>query len=119
MERKERKKMKKFLDWLVGSLFVMFFLPWAVNAFVKGDASIGLLLLLLYVVNPVYSAILGWFSGKDIRKMWFLPIFSTLLFLSGGIRNPELWIFAGAYLALGVLVMLLSAFLRKRALQKK
>ena len=107
--------MRKFLDWLAISIFVMFLLPWMVQAFVKGDASIGALLLLLYVVNPVYSGILGWFSGKDIRKLWFLPIFSALLFLSGGIRNPSLWAFAGVYLALGIALMLLSAFLKKRA----
>ncbi|MCH5353064.1 MAG: hypothetical protein J1E06_06330 [Acutalibacter sp.] len=105
---------KKFVDLLALSIAFMIVLPWAVQAFVKGDAAIGILLLLLYVINPIYSAVLGWFSGKDLQKMWFLPILSALLFLSGGISHLSLWAFAGTYLVIGIVVMFLSDFIRKR-----
>lgn len=105
---------KRFMNLLALSVAFMIVLPWAVQAFVRGDASIGILLLLLYVVDPIYSAVLGWFSGKDLRKMWFLPILSALLFLSGGVRHLTIWAFAGAYLVIGIVVMFLSDFIRKR-----
>ena len=37
----------------------------------------------VFAVNPLYSVLIGAFSGKDIRHLWSLPVISAVLFLIG------------------------------------
>ncbi len=74
---------KNYICWLCLSAAVMFLLPFIAVTFVKGDSGMAVCFLLFYAVNPIYSVIVGFFTGKNIRKMWSLPIFSSILFLLG------------------------------------
>ena len=47
----------KFMGWLIGSFVVMLLLPWASVMFVKSDAGMAAILLLFFVIDPVYSII--------------------------------------------------------------
>ena len=93
--------------------------PWLAVTFVKDDAGMAICFILFFVVNPIYSVIIGIFSGKNISGLWCLPIISSVLFLVGA------WIFfdpgemafvmyAVIYFVLGISAMLLSIFINKK-----
>ncbi|MFG6369728.1 MAG: hypothetical protein K1W16_15190 [Lachnospiraceae bacterium] len=108
-----------FILWLAVSVIVMLVLPWLAVTFIKGDAAMVVCFLLFYVVNPIYSVMLGTFAGRDIRYLGSLPVISALLFLAGT------WIFFDIgeiafiqymmiYLILGVATMLIFRVFRKK-----
>ena len=75
--------------------------------------------LLFFAVNPLYSALIGAFAGKDIRRLWSLPVISSALFLIGtwiffDMGETAFILYAAVYLALGIAAMLISMLLRKK-----
>ncbi len=77
-----------------------------------------LCIIVFYIINPVYSIILGANCGKNIRQMWNIPLLSAIMFLSGTwlfFDIKEVWfiIYAAAYLAIGWIAMFTSSYLRK------
>lgn len=115
---------KKGIFWLAGSAAVMVGLPWLAVTFVRGDAGMAACFLLFYAVNPVYSAVLGAFSGTDVRRLGGLPVCSAALFLLGvwiffDIGEPAFLLYAAAYLALGLAAMLICLLIRRKAGGKK
>ena len=98
---------------------VMLVLPWFAVTFVNGDAGMVVCFLLFFAVNPIYSVIIGVFAGKDIRHLWSLPVISAVLFLIGtwiffDMGETAFILYMVAYLALGIAVMLISMFIRKK-----
>ena len=68
------------------------------------------------------SAILGFRCGKNIRRMWNLPLVSSIAFLAGTwifFDIKEVWfiIYAAVYLIIGWTVMGISSYLNKRNIQ--
>lgn len=113
---------KNYIMWLILSIAVMFILPWAAVTFVKGDAGMAACFLLFFAVNPIYSIIIGIFSGRNLKERWSLPIISAVLFLLGtwiffNMGEIAFLLYAGIYLVIGMAVMLVSALISKRALQ--
>lgn len=111
---------KNFILWLVASAIVMLMLPWLAVSFVKGDAGMAVCFLLFFAVNPIYSVIIGFFAGKNIKYLWSLPVISSVLFLIGtwlffDMGETAFIIYAVIYFILGVLAMLFSGFIRKKA----
>lgn len=109
MERTHLIQMK----WLCMTLFIMFILPFIVAKFASADFGMALCLILFYVVNPIYSIVIGWISGKNIRTMWNFPIVSSIAFLAGSwlfFDIRELWFlaYAGIYLGIGIIVMIVA-----------
>ena len=99
---------------------IMLALPWLAVTFVKGDAGMTACFVLFFAVNPIYSVVIGFFAGKDMKHLWSLSVISAVLFLVGT------WVFfdmgetafilcAVVYLALGVVAMLISMFIRKKS----
>ena len=112
--------MKKLYFWMLLLAVVMLGLPWLAVTFVKGDAGMAVVFILFFAVNPVYSAVLGAFSGKDVKKLWFLPLLSALMFLIGTwiffeMNEPVFILYAAAYLVVGAAAMLISALITKKA----
>lgn len=108
---------KKFIGWLTGSVALMFLLPWAAVTFIPSDAGMAVTLLLFFAINPVYAITLGFFAGKNIKKMWSLPFITAALFLLGSwsFFDPgegAFVIYAGVYWVMGTVVMFLSSRLR-------
>lgn len=57
--------MKKIIYCLIISAFIMFVLPWIDVALVPNDAGMITTIVLLFVVNPLYSIAVGMFvNGK-------------------------------------------------------
>ena len=65
---------RAIIIWLAIIILVMFTLPFAVARLASECSGMALCMMLFLIVNPVYSAILGYRCGKDIKKMWNLPL---------------------------------------------
>lgn len=110
---------KIILTWFVVTVAVMFVLPFAVARLASECSGMALCMILFFIVNPIYSAILGFSCGKDIRRMWNLPLVSSITFLAGTwlfFDIKEVWfvIYAAVYLIIGWTAMGISKYLNKR-----
>lgn len=96
--------------WLGVTVAVMFVLPFVVAKGASECAGMALCMVLFFVINPLYSAIIGFVSGKNLREMWSLPIVSAVAFLAGvwAFLDPgEAWFiaYAAVYLLTGCFTM--------------
>lgn len=108
--------------WLAVSIAVMFALPFAVARLASECSGMALCMILFFIVNPIYSAILGFRCGRNIRQMWNLPLVSSIAFLAGTwlfFDIKEVWfiIYALVYLTIGWTAMGISNYLQKRNIQ--
>lgn len=109
----------KFLGWLAGSAAIMLLLPWGAVTFVKSNAGMAVTLLLFFVINPIYALIAGAFAGKSIKSLWSVPFLVAILFLLGAwiffdMGESAFAIYAGVYLVIGIVAMLVSARIRPK-----
>ena len=114
-----KSHMKKIVFWLIISAFVMFALPWMAVTFVNGNDGMAACFILFFAVNPVFSIILGIFSGEDAKRLWWLPVVSAVFFLTGtwiffDAGETAFILYAAGYMALGIAAMLISALIRKK-----
>ena len=58
----------------------MFIMPLLTVNFVHYKSVFLCLILLLLAVYPIVSIIVGIIVGKDIRKLWYIPLINFLLF---------------------------------------
>ena len=110
---------KKPLFWLLLSAAVMKLLPWLAVTFVQSDAGMTVVLVLFFAVNPGHSMASGYYAGKQIRRLWWLPAASSALFLVGAWLFFEMGelaflTYAGIYFALGMEAMLVSRLITVR-----
>ena len=110
--------MKKLIAWAISAVILMIGFPWLAVTF-AGSAGMAICFILFFAINPLYSTVCGAFAGKDIKQLWTLPIITAGLFLAG------VWLFfepgetafllyCGFYLVIGIVAMLISAFVNKR-----
>ena len=110
---------KNYICWLCLSIAVMSLLPFIAVTFVKGDAGMAVCFLLFYAVNPIYSIVVGFFTSKNIKKMWSLPILSSILFLLSAwiffdISETAFVVYAIIYFVISIIIMFISAFIKKK-----
>ena len=113
---------KAMILWMTISVVIMIALPFAVARFASECSGMALCMILFFIVNPIYSSILGFRCGKDIRRMWNLPFVSYIAFLAGTwlfFDIKEVWfiIYASVYLVIGLTTMGISNYLSKRNIQ--
>ena len=101
------------------SAMIMLALPWLSVTFVKSDAGMAVSFLLFFAVDPLYSVIIGTCAGKDVRRLWSLPVIPPVLFLAGTwiffhMGEPAFIMYGAVYLALGMAAMLISLLVRKK-----
>lgn len=106
-------KTNTMLFWLSTSLAVMFILPFMIARLASECSGMALCMILFFIINPVYSAILGYRCGKDVKRMWNLPLVSAIAFLAGtwlffDIKEPWFIVYAIVYLAIGWIAMGIS-----------
>lgn len=111
-----RRVIKK---WIVVTVAVMFALPFCVARYVPADAGMASCMILFFIVNPVYSAILGFQCGRNLHQMWNLPLASSVAFLAGTwlfFDIKEVWfvICASVYLIVGWTAMGISKYLNNK-----
>ena len=118
-EKKRCNMKQNIILCLAASAVVMLAFPWLAVTFVKGDAGMAVCFLLFFAVNPLYSVLIGAYAGKDVRHLWSLPVISAVLFLIGtwiffDMGETAFILYAAAYLALGIVAMLISMLIRKK-----
>lgn len=110
--------MKKLVAWTISALILMIGFPWLAVTF-AGSAGMAVCFILFFAINPMYSAICGAFAGREIRQLWALPIVTAGLFLAGvwlffEMGETAFLLYSGCYLIIGIIAMLISAFVNKR-----
>ena len=113
---------KVIITWLAITAAVMFAFPFAVARLASACSGMALCMILFFIVNPIYSAILGFRCGRDIRRMWNLPLVSSVAFLAGTwliFDIKEVWfvIYASVYLIIGWMAMGIRRYLNNRKIQ--
>ncbi|MDE6536839.1 MAG: hypothetical protein K2M13_02200 [Muribaculaceae bacterium] len=109
---------RTLMIWLAVSILVMFALLFAVARLASECSGMALCMILFFIINPIYSAILGYRCGKDVGRMWNLPLVSAIAFLAGTwifFDIHELWFiaYAGLYLVIGYIAMFISKYLNR------
>ena len=74
---------KKYVYWLCVTAVIMVVLPFAVARLASECSGMALCMMLFFIINPVYSVILGLNCGRNIRRMWSFPLISSITFLAG------------------------------------
>ena len=110
--------MKKLITWTVLAILLMMGCPWLAVEF-AGSAGMAVCFILFFAVNPLFSAVCGVFAGKNIKQLWALPIITAVLFLAGAwiffeMAETAFLLYCGCYLIIGIMAMLISAFVTKR-----
>lgn len=110
--------MKKLITWTILAILLMIGCPWLSVEF-AGSAGMAICFVLFFAINPLFSVFCGVFAGKDIKRLWLLPIISAALFLVGvwllfEMGEPAFLLYCGCYLTIGIIAMLISAFLNKK-----
>lgn len=110
---------RQLIIWVSVTVVAMFALPFAVAKLVSECSGMALCMMMFFVINPIYSVILGFNCGKNIRRMWNLPLVSSIAFLAGtwlffDIREVWFMVYAVIYLALGWIAMMVRKYLIKQ-----
>ena len=74
--------MKKLVPWLFASAAVMLMLPALAVRLVNADGGMAVCLALFFIVDPLFSVCIGVYAGRDIQRLWCLPIFRRYSFCS-------------------------------------
>ena len=110
---------KKIIISFIAMLAVLFILPVIFIKTAEPHEFMGIIMLLFLGVNPIATAIINSMIGKDIRKMWWMPVlFSIVFLLAYWIVLKEiildLMFYAVSYLIIGLLFMFISMFVAKK-----
>ena len=110
--------MRKVINWIIFVLVLMIGCPWLTVTF-AGSAGMAVCFVLFYAINPLFSSVFGMFAGKNIKKLWMLPIFNAGVFLVGTwmffeMGEPAFWLYSGIYLIIGLCAMLVTSALCRR-----
>ena len=111
--------MKPLIFWSILAMLLMIGCPWLAATF-AGSAGMAVCLLLFFGVNPIFSAVCGVFAGKDIKRLWPLPIVVAGLFLAGAwlffaMGETAFLLYCVCYLMIGMIAMLMRSFLKGRS----
>lgn len=106
--------MKKTLILLGISLFLFLVCPWLTVLF-AGMNGMAICFLLFFVVNPLFFIVEGLLSGMSFKSHWWLPLASAFIYplscwILFDMGEIAFLIYAGLYLAVGVLAMLGAHF---------
>lgn len=110
---------RKPLRWLILILCVMLLLPWFAVTFFQSDAGMAVVWILFFGIDPVFSMTAGYYAGKRIRSLWWVPALSSGAFLAGTWcffepGEKAFLTYAGIYFALGMEAMLVSRLITGR-----
>ena len=101
---------------LLSILFVMLLIPFAVFKFVPSDAVLIAILMLFYVIYPLFSVCIGIVSGLSINRMWWISLTLPLCFIASGYfiisMGFDSIIYAVAYFFLSVITMVLTSIIK-------
>ena len=105
--------MKKSIKWVILSFIVLFILPLLAAKF-AGSSGMALCYIMFFAVNPIFFITEGIASGKEIRKHWFMPLVSAVIYLISmwvvfDMGEDAFLLYAGTYFAIGTIVMFITS----------
>ena len=111
--------MKRVFVWMMISAFVLLGFPWFAVSFVKGDGGMAVCFVLFFAVNPAFAVLIGAYAGRDVKALWFLPLFPAVFFLVGAwlFFSPgetAFFLYTAAYLLCGAISLAISAFAKPK-----
>lgn len=114
------KNCRVIMVWLAVTIAMMFALPFAVARLASECSGMALCMLLFFIVNPLYSAILGYRCSRNVRQMWNLPLVSSVSFLAGtwlffDISEEWFIVYAMVYLIIGWMAMGISRYVKLKS----
>ena len=100
-------------------LVVLLILPLVFVNLAAPHEFMGIMILLFFVVNPIAVVNINAFVGKDIKKLWWFPLSFAIVFLLSYwlILEEIIWdltIYAGAYIVMGFLAMVVSWIVKRK-----
>lgn len=100
------------------SAAVMIALPVCVFSFGTEVTGMMLILTVWFVVDPIWSILIGMYAGSDAAKRWPLPLISGALFVPGcwmGLSDysADFLVYAGAYIFIAAAAMLVTALVHR------
>ena len=118
------KLKKKLIISFITMLVLLLALPFIFIKTAEPHEFMVIMMLLFFVVNPITTAIINSMFGKDIKKMWWMSLlFSVVFLLSYWLVLKEvifdLMIYAGFYLIIGLIVMFVSSLIVKKQIRRK
>ena len=110
--------MKKLIALTAVAVFFMLGCPYLTVKF-AGSSAMAVCILLFFCINPIFSAVCGFVAGKNVKRLWMIPIVIPCLFLLGvwlffEMGEPDFLMYYGAYLLIGIAAMLIRAFMRAK-----
>lgn len=109
--------MKNLIKIIGIAIVIMLVLPFIVVKTVPADAGMAVCFLLFFAANPVVTCVVGIFSGKNIKKNWYLVFVLPIIFLLSSMIifaiDPAFLMYATVYLILGVVAMTVTAIIKK------
>jgi len=104
---------KKTIIILTFMLCVLLILPFIPINISEPHEVMGIIMMLFFVVNPLTTAIINLMIGKDIKKMWWMPILFCIVFLLSYWLVLEAFIldlilYAIIYIIIGIIFMIIS-----------
>lgn len=113
---------KKLLISIFVILVILLIIPLLAVNFAEGHDGMGIMMILFFVINPITTACLNFMVNNEIKKMWWLPVLFSILFLLTSwlvLKQViyELIIYAVIYLFIGFIAMFIANALHNRRLK--
>ena len=115
--------MKRILVAVPIILICLLVLPLLTFRNVEGWDALGYLILFFLILYPALAIFLGILAGPDIKKLWWLPVGSAVLFpplfwLAIADVVAELYLYATIYLGISLVSAVPTALIRHALLWK-
>lgn len=97
----------------IGIVLIMVVLPWVVASQIPAEYKSFFTPILLHYINPLFLLFTGLHMGNASKKLWFMPIISSGVFLLAAVllfspwKTAYLW-YAAGYIVLGYATMLIG-----------
>ena len=106
---------------IIAELTVLLILPFLFINLSKPNDAMGLLIIFFFLIDPIAAAMIASFVGRDIKKLWWIPLSFALVFLfSYWLVLKEiildLIIYAIVYLLEGVLAAVISWIVSRKVI---
>lgn len=115
--------LKQTIKILIFAILLFCLLPIIVVELVSGKSNhldIGIIVITLLVLNPIFFATLGWKIAFKNKVKWLLPIICVAIFFISAfyIYGMNEWFYAGEYLIIAYLSILTHTLIKKFKIKK-
>ncbi len=72
---------KKIIINVIIMFLILIILPLILTSFSKPHEFMGIMILLFFIINPITVFVINFITGKDIKKMWYIPLLFSVIYL--------------------------------------